>query len=50
MLTYMKQIRTMCILKGYSSQWEVHSINLHNYTILVVPSDCAQRSLINNYL
>ena len=36
------------VLKGYSSQWEVHSTNLHNYTILVVPSNCAQRSLVNN--
>ena len=36
------------LLKGYSSQREVHSINLHMYTILVVPSNCAQRSLINN--
>ena len=25
-----------------------HSINLHVYTILAVPSNCAQRSLINN--
>ena len=36
------------VLKGHSSQWEVHSINLHMYTILVVPSNCAERSLINN--
>ena len=32
----------MALLKGYSSQWDIHSINLHNmYTILVVPSNCA---------
>ena len=37
-------------LKGYSSQRKVHSINLHMYNILVVPSNCAQISLINNYL
>ena len=36
----------LCSLNGYSSQWEVHSINLNMYTILVVPSNCAQRSLI----
>ena len=35
-------------LKGYSSQWEIHSIYLHLYNILVVHSNCAQRSLINN--
>ena len=35
-------------LKGCSSQGEIHGINLHMYTILVVPSNCAQRSLINN--
>ena len=31
------------VLKGYSIQWEVHSINLPMYNILVVPSNCAQR-------
>ena len=36
------------LLKGYSSQGEVHNINLHMYTVLVVPTNCAQRSLINN--
>ncbi len=35
-------------LKGYSSQWEVHSINVHMCTMLVVPCNCPQRSLINN--
>ena len=43
--TYLRQL-----LKGYSGQYEIHSINLHMYTILVVPSNCAQRSLINNKL
>ena len=38
----------LLVLKGYSSQGEVHSVNLHMYTILVVPSNCAQRTLINN--
>ena len=36
------------VLKEYSNQ--VHSINLHLYTILVVPSNSAQSSLINNLL
>ena len=34
------------IIKGYSSQWVVHSINVHMYAILVVRSNCVQRSLI----
>ena len=38
------------LLKGYSSQWDCHSIYLHLYNILVVHSNCAQRSLINNWL
>ena len=35
-------------LKGYSRQGQVHSVNLQVYTVLVVPSNCAQRSLMNN--
>ena len=37
-------------LKGYSNQWEIHTIYLYLYNILVVHSNCAQRSLINNSL
>ena len=43
---------TSCIivqsLKGYSSQWEIHSIYSHMYNIFVVQSYYEQRSLINN--
>ena len=31
----------MKVLKGYSSRWEVHSSNLHMYTIMAVSSNCA---------
>ena len=34
-----------CLLKGYSSQLEDQSINLHMYNILVVHNNCAQRSI-----
>ena len=35
-------------LKGHSSQWKIHSINLHMYNILVVHSNGTPRLLINN--
>ena len=38
------------LLKGIYSQWDMHSIYLHVYNILVVHSNCAQRSLINTQL
>ena len=38
----------LLLLKGYSSQGEIHSIYLRLYNILVVYSNCADRSLINN--
>ena len=37
-------------LKGILQFVRGSQINVHMYTILVVPSNCGQRSLINNYL
>ena len=49
-LSEVKFIYVSIILKGYSSQWEIHSIYSHMYNVLVVQSNYEQQLLINDKL
>ena len=41
-------VAAFTVIKGILHSVRASQFNLHNYSVLVVSSDCAQRSLINN--